>query len=89
MCNFLVYILAIYERLPTHIQCVVIPSFPVYSTVKGQPSGSVRVLRPTVEIRLIIGTGNIVYLNMYRNVWTCVLPRGPRHMGLPSSRDGL
>jgi len=24
--------------------------------VKGQPSGSVRVLRPTVEIRLIIGT---------------------------------
>ena len=35
MCNFLVYILAIYERLPTHIQCVVIPSFPVYSTVNN------------------------------------------------------
>ena len=32
MCNFLVCLLAIYERLPTHVQCVVIPSFPVYST---------------------------------------------------------
>ena len=57
--------------------------------VKGQPSGSMCVLRPTVEIRLIIGTGNFVYLSMYWNVWTCVLPRGPRHMGLPSSGDGV
>jgi len=59
------------------------------AALRGQPSGSVRVLRPTVEIRLIIGTGNFVYLSMYWNVWTCVLPRGPRHMGLPSSHDGV